>query len=171
MYLAGQSVILRQPSSSDLDPPSRRVVLQVLALALQHPTSYLDGRRVIFAREHNVRCLADGISGIHHLTVIRGELIPFMVFGHGKGPFFEFVGRVIRVVGFTAKDPGENGVCLLDFSHDDRLELATGCFQVQVGLDGWVLEAGRPYHSGHHLPCANSSPRLFVSRLACRRPS
>lgn len=83
---------------------------------------------MILSGVYNVRDLSNRMSWINHLTIIRGERLPFVIFGHREWPVFELFRRIVGVVSLASKDASQNIVCFLDLSNDNSLEFATGGF-------------------------------------------
>lgn len=92
IYLNFVSNVRRQ---NEIHVPAWRVVLEILALSLEHTASNLQCRRVILAGVGDVFDLADRISRIHHLTVVGDESVPFHVFTNGKRAFAELLGSIV----------------------------------------------------------------------------
>jgi hypothetical protein len=84
--------------------PSRSVVLEVLALPLQHAASHFNGRWVILSRIHNVRELSQRESWVNHLIVIPGELVPLMILRHSQRAFLQLFCRVVVFISLAAQD-------------------------------------------------------------------
>ena len=67
-----------------------------------------------------MRELSKRNSGVDHLIVIRGELVPFVILGHCQWTIFQLLGGVIIFVGLAAEDARQDVVGLLDFTNNNR---------------------------------------------------
>ena len=133
MYLANVSTRIAH-SSGELYLPPWGVVLQILALPLQHAASNFHGCGMILSRVDDMGDLSEGNSWIDHLIVVRGEHVPFVIFFHCKRTFLQFFCRVVVFIGLAAEDTSQNVVRFLDFTNNNGLQLAAGCFQIEIRL-------------------------------------
>lgn len=71
---------------------------------------------------------------IDHVVGVGDERVPFVVLRHRNRPGMQFFSGVVGLVSFTLEDVGVCIIGFLDFAHDNRLEFATGVFQIVIRL-------------------------------------
>ena len=121
--------------------PAWSVVLEVFTLSLEHTTLDIDSCWVVFPSIRDVRQRSNWGPRINHLLAVSHKVVPFVVFWHCQRPSLELLSRFEGLICLPLQDAGKCIVCLLDLSHDNRLQLPSGRLQVEVCLPG--LLAGR----------------------------
>jgi hypothetical protein len=81
---------------------------------------------ILDATQRHVRC--------DEMRVVADESRPFLVLGHGDWATAKALDSPIGVIAFTLENARESIVGLLDLTHDDRLEFASGGLEVEVSL-------------------------------------
>ena len=84
------------------------------------------------------------------MRVVGNESRPLLILGHGDGTAAEAFDSFVCIVAFALENARESVVRLLNLADDDRLQLATGSLEVEVGLVMLVIimrmeEAGVNY--------------------------
>ena len=115
--------------------PSGCVTLQIFALSLKHARPNLSSSRVVLARVFDIFESSQWYVRVHEVRIAPHEPAPLIVPRHGDGTVAQFLDGVVLFVGIALEDAGESIVCFLDFTDDNRFELAPGIFKVEVGLD------------------------------------
>ena len=116
------------------DVPARTVGFEVLALALKHACTDLGSGRVVSARVGNVLDATKRHIGRNEMRVVGNERRPLLVFGHGDGAAAQTLNCLVSIITLALEDASKCVVSLLDLANNNRLELATGGFEVEVGL-------------------------------------
>lgn len=85
--------------------------------------------------------VAERHARIDHVIGAGNERVPFVILRHPNRSRAQFLDGVVSLIGLAFEDAGVCVVGLLDFAHHDRLEFATGVFQVQVRLEPFSFPA------------------------------
>lgn len=93
---------------------------------------------MILASVHDILRVSQRDPRINHLFTVNDELVPLVVLPHGQRSFFELLERFIRVIGLTLHNVGQDIVRFLDLPYDNRFELSSGSFEIEICLKASV---------------------------------
>lgn len=124
---------------TSMDSPSRRIALQVFALALQVPGSDLCCCRLMLARVMHILETSQRNVWAQEMRILLDPRNPFSVLGHGDRASLEVFESADSRIGLTLQNASVRIVCLLNLANYNRLELASGTFEVEVGSVQVVL--------------------------------
>lgn len=114
--------------------PARSITLEVLALALQHPSPDFGSCWMALARIGDALHIPERNSRIDELCCASDKLVPLVILGHGYWTRLELLGGVKSFIGFASKDASIGIVCFLDLAHNNPLQFTTRVLQVQECL-------------------------------------
>lgn len=70
------------------------------------------------------------------MLIVLYKVGPFMIFRHRDWASPQLIDGFVCILGFAAQDADVSVVSFLDLTYDDRFELASRAFQVEVRLSG-----------------------------------
>lgn len=114
--------------------PSGCVALEIFALALKKSSPDLLAGIVVPPRILDLLRRPHWQLGVHELRVSLDKADPFIVLGHRDRPCSQLINSVVSRVGFSLEDASVGIVGLLDLAYNNRFQLPTGRFEVQICL-------------------------------------
>jgi len=130
--------------------PSRGITLEIFALALKHSSANLRGGGVLLAWITNVVDSTQRQSRVDKVRITLDEAGPLVVLGYGNRTASELLDSIIGVVTLTSENTCKSVVRLLNLADDDRLELATRGFEVEVCLGAGLATRNQQQSKERH---------------------
>jgi hypothetical protein len=114
--------------------PARSITLEILALALQHPSPDFGSSWMTLAKVGDALHIPERNPGVNELICVGDKLVPLVILGHGDRTRLKLLNSVKSFIGFTSEDTSISIVCFLDLAHDNPLQFTTRILQVQECL-------------------------------------
>jgi hypothetical protein len=110
---------------------------------------------------------AQGQVRVDKVSIASNKAIPLLISRHSDRTAAKLLDCGIHLVRVALEDAGESIVGFLDFANNDRLKLAPGVLEVEVGLY-WLAQS--MYVATVDLLGASSSPRQSDARPGAQLP-